>query len=308
VERIEVVKGPASPLFGSNAIFATINIVTRRGVDLDGHAVVSAEGNTDPMGRGVFTYGNMLKNGLDLFVSGHYETGEGQSHMNFSEFGKANDADAQQLTDVFGSARYQDFFFQTWYADRTKEMATGEYGALIGDDTNEVRDSYYVAEARWEKKFDLDKSLMVRGYYEDYKFEGTYLYEDEERTYNEDRTRDQWAGFETQFNWQPVEQHLLTFGAVYEHHWTKLKGHYDNVDGERSFTYPGTSENFSFAGVYVQDEYRIIKPLAITAGVRYDKFTDSGADHFSPRAAVVWNATDETTLKVIYGHPRAQRL
>ncbi|MBM3887514.1 MAG: TonB-dependent receptor [Verrucomicrobia bacterium] len=304
VERIEVVKGPASPLFGSNAIFATINIVTRRGVDLDGHAVVSAEGNTDPTGRGVFTYGNMLKNGLDLFVSGHYETGEGESRMSFSEFGKVQDADSQQLSDVFASARYQDFFFQTWYADRTKEMATGEYGAVIGDDTNEVRDSYYVAEGRWAKKFDVEKSLMVRGYYEDYSFDGTYLYsdsEDTDRSYNKDRTRDRWAGFETQFNWQPVEQHLLTFGAVYEHHWTRLSGYYDNTDGVRSINYPGTSEDFSFAGVYVQDEYRIIKPLAVTAGVRYDKFTDSGADHFSPRVAVVWNATDETTLKVIYG-------
>jgi iron complex outermembrane receptor protein len=301
VERIEVVKGPASPLFGSNAIFATINIVTRRGVDLDGHAVVSAEGSLDPMGRGVFTYGNMLKNGLDLFVSGHYETGEGDRHLNFKEFGKAREADSQQLSDFFASARYQDFFFQAWYADRAKEVPTGQYGATVGDDTNQTMDTYYVAEGRWDRKFDVDKSLMLRAYFQDYIYRGTYLYNDAERCYNEESTEDRWVGFEAQFNWQPVEQHQLTFGAVYEHHWTKLWGYYDNVDGVRSFDYPGTREDFSFAAVYVQDEYRIIKPLAVTLGARYDKFTDSGADHFSPRVAVVWNATDETTLKLIYG-------
>ena len=298
VERIEVVKGPASALFGNSAVFATVNIVTRKGSDLDGHGVVSAEAGSDPFGRGVFTYGNRLKNGLDLFFSGHYEINRGERDIDFGKSGTAHDQDDQQLSDAYLSARYQDFFLQAWYGDRKKDFP----GIPFDLDDGWVRDAWSVVELRWEKPIDDDKRLMMRTYYEDYAYSASLNYPDDPIfKRNFERTDDKWIGYEAQFNWTPIEQHTLTLGAVVEHHWTRLRGHFDTVSDRRSYTYPGTGEDFSYDAVYVQDEWRIMKPLTLTASVRYDAFPDSEQDRFSPRAALVWNATDRTTVKAIYG-------
>lgn len=301
IERIEVVKGPASTLFGSNALFATVNIITRKGADLDGHPVVSAEGGLDAFGRGVFTCGQRWKNGLDLFATGHFEANEGERRIPFGGAGTARGADDQHLADAYLSARYGDFFFQTWYADRQKELPTGQFSTLVGDERNETRDRWYMSELRWQKALDPDKSLMVRGYYEDSLYGATYAYDDPDSTLNHERTRDRWAGFEAQFGWQPVEEHNITFGSVYEYHWTQLRGHYHNAMGLVSSVYPGADESFAYTALYVQDEWRIIKPLTLTAGLRYDFYPDENLTHFSPRAALVWAATRQTTAKLIYG-------
>lgn len=302
IERIEVVKGPASTLFGSNALFATVNIITRKGADLDGHPVVSAEGGLDAFGRGVFSYGTRLKNGLDLFATGHFEANEGEERIPFSGAGAvARHGDDQHLADAYLSARYGDFFFQTWYADRQKEVPTGQYEAILGDERSEARDRWHMSELRWQKSLDENKTLMLRAYYQDYLYGGTYVYDDPDFNVNHEWTRDRWAGFEAQFGWQPLEEHNLTFGTTYEYHWTRLRGHYHDATDQVSFVYPGADENFAYTALYVQDEWRIIKPLTLTAGLRYDFYPDENLTHFSPRAALVWAATDQTTAKLVFG-------
>jgi len=107
IERIEVVKGPGSSLYGSDALFAVINIITRTGKEADG-ATVSAEGGYDWYGRGVFSYGKLFENGLDLFLSGYFQQGTGEQTIDFGSFGTAHNADDQRLGNAYLSARYQD--------------------------------------------------------------------------------------------------------------------------------------------------------------------------------------------------------
>jgi outer membrane receptor protein involved in Fe transport len=54
-------------------------------------------------------------------------------------------------------------------------------------------------------------------------------------------------------------------------------------------------------GIYLQDEWRPMKPLTVNFGVRYDKL-DSFVDQsqWSPRLGAVWQATDTTTLHAGY--------
>lgn len=300
IERIEVVKGPSSSLYGSNALFAIINIVTRKGADVGG-AVVSGEVGSDPSGRGVFSYGKLFDNGLDLFLSGHYEASEGEHSISLGSFGRAEDADAHHLANAYLSARYQDFFLQLWYADRKKEIPTGQYGTILGDDRTTTEDTWYLAELRWQRAFDGDKTLMLRGYYQHYPYRGTYAYDDPDFALNVEDTLDRWIGYEAQFNWRPLEQHQLTLGALYEYHWTRLSGDYRDASGAISFVYPGTRDDFSYWALYAQEEFRILSNLTLTAGVRYDDYPDFGEARFSPRAALVWAATKQTTVKLLYG-------
>jgi iron complex outermembrane receptor protein len=300
VDRIEVVKGPSSALYGSDALFATVNIITRTGKDVNG-ALVSAEGGSSPLGRGVVTYGQQFTNGLDLFFSGHYEDNEGDRFLSFGSFGKAHDADDERLADVYLSAKYQDFSAQLWYADRRKEIPTGQFGTIVGDPRNFTADTYYLAELRWQRALDDDKTLMLRAYFEDYPYHGQYVYDDPEFTLNQEQTLDRWLGYEAQFNWQPFEKHRLTFGGVYEYHWTDLSGCYWDSTGSVSFVYPGTHNDFSYYAFYAQDEIALLPQLKLTAGGRYDAYLYDNVSRLTPRAALVWQATKATTVKLLYG-------
>ena len=300
VDRIEVVKGPSSALYGSDALFATINIITRSGKDLNG-ALVSAEGGSSPLGRGVFSYGQQFTNGLDLFFSGHYEANDGDRALSFGSFGKAHDADDERLADAYFSAKYQGFSMQLWYADRRKEIPTGQFETIVGDARNVTFDTYDLAELRWQHVLSDDKALMLRAYYEDYLYHGQWVYDDPEFTLDREQTQDRWLGYEAQFNWQPFAKHRLTFGAVYEYHWTELSGHYLDSTRSVSFVYPGTDDDFFYYAVYGQDEFSILPELKLTVGGRYDTCSGNNVSRATPRAALVWQAAKATAVKLLYG-------
>jgi iron complex outermembrane receptor protein len=52
--------------------------------------------------------------------------------------------------------------------------------------------------------------------------------------------------------------------------------------------------------VYVQDEWRLARDWALTAGVRNDNFSDFGSTT-NPRVALVWDASYDMTAKLLYG-------
>ena len=51
---------------------------------------------------------------------------------------------------------------------------------------------------------------------------------------------------------------------------------------------------------FVQDEWQITKDWQLTAGVRYDNYSDFG-NTVNPRAALVWNVNEQFTTKLLYG-------
>lgn len=60
----------------------------------------------------------------------------------------------------------------------------------------------------------------------------------------------------------------------------------------------GTSSKTSASqyALFVEDEWRIFEPLALTTGVRMDDHETYG-EHWSPRAYLVYNAADTVTVK-----------
>ncbi|WEF34419.1 TonB-dependent receptor plug domain-containing protein [Pseudoduganella chitinolytica] len=52
--------------------------------------------------------------------------------------------------------------------------------------------------------------------------------------------------------------------------------------------------------VYVQDEWRVARDWSVTAGVRHDRYSDFGGTT-NPRLAVVWDASYDLTAKLLYG-------
>ncbi|MEG9083043.1 TonB-dependent receptor domain-containing protein, partial [Escherichia coli] len=58
----------------------------------------------------------------------------------------------------------------------------------------------------------------------------------------------------------------------------------------------GSATSTSQYALFLEDEWRIFEPLALTTGIRMDDH-DTYGDHWSPRAYLVYNATDTVTVK-----------
>ncbi|MDP1635592.1 MAG: TonB-dependent receptor plug domain-containing protein, partial [Gallionellaceae bacterium] len=84
VERVEIVRGPGSSIYGSNAFFAVVNVITNKGRDLDG-AGISVAAGSHGAAQGRLSYGARNESGVDLLLSVTGAETAGQDHY-FAEF------------------------------------------------------------------------------------------------------------------------------------------------------------------------------------------------------------------------------
>jgi outer membrane receptor protein involved in Fe transport len=102
VEHIEVIRGPGSALYGGNALFAVINVVTFDGATKPGvHALM--ETGSFWRKRAQLSVGHVTDGGLSVFASGSILDVDGQDELFYPEFddpstndGIAEDADGER--------------------------------------------------------------------------------------------------------------------------------------------------------------------------------------------------------------------
>ena len=81
-ERVEIIRGPASSLYGDSAFFAVVNVITKTGASLDGTSIAVEGGNLDTA-RARASVGRRLANGLDFALSGTFERSGGVQRLYF---------------------------------------------------------------------------------------------------------------------------------------------------------------------------------------------------------------------------------
>lgn len=77
-----------------------------------------------------------------------------------------------------------------------------------------------------------------------------------------------------------------------------VNGTLTSVTGTDDIYLPDGSRTIRFFSV--QDEWQLHKSLALTAGLRYDDYSDFGSTT-NPRLALVWAASENLTTKLLYG-------
>src|SRR4029077_20307054 len=88
VDRVEIIRGPGSVLYGNNAFFGVINVITRQGHQLNGAEYSLEYGSFDAF-KSRFTYGKQFTNGLELMLSGTFYDSAGVEKLYYQEFNNA---------------------------------------------------------------------------------------------------------------------------------------------------------------------------------------------------------------------------
>lgn len=305
IDRVEIIKGPSSSLYGTNAFLGVINIITKRGRDIKG-VELSGEASSFNTYRGRLTYGNKFSNGVELSLSGSYSGSEGHRELFYPAFssinnGIAKDNDRDNLYYYSGKLSYSDFTFTGGYQWRKKGVPTASFGTVFNDQRFNTVDERWYLDLTYQHEFFNQVNVKARLYYDSYYYHGFYPYDYSGTgltpfTLNKDVVQAQWAGGELTASRRFFDRHRVTIGTEYRNNFIVNQS---NRDVDPPATYLEDKRHSSFIAGYVQDEWSITDHLALHAGFRHDQYSTFGGTT-NPRAGLIYTWKN-TTVKLLYG-------
>lgn len=302
IDRVEIIRGPSSSLYGTNAFFGVINVITKRGRDLKG-LEVSGEAGTFDSYKSRMSYGNKLNNGLEFLVSGSYLDSAGPRDLFYKEFndpatnnGHAIKNDSENFQNFFGKASYGDFTLQGGYVSRKKKVPTASFGTMFNSGAEGTLDQRGYLDLKYHHEFASDLTLNVRGYYDRYYYRGDYPYDYPPPTLNQDRSLAQQAGTDLSVTKRLFNQHKVILGTEYRN---QFQTNQNNKDDVPPATYLDDRRSSTVWAVYGQEEWAITDRLLLNVGIRHDHYSTFGGTT-NPRAGLIYNWTN-TTAKLLYG-------
>jgi len=168
VDRVEIIKGPGSSLYGTNALFGVVNVITKRGRDLKG-AEVSGEASSFNTYRSRLSYGNKFSNGVEMLVSGSFSDSEGHRELSYPAFastnnGIAKDADRDNLYYYTGKLSYADFTLTGGHQWRKKNVPTAAFGTVFNDNRQHTLDERTYLDLVYQHEFAYQLNVKARLY------------------------------------------------------------------------------------------------------------------------------------------------
>lgn len=316
IERVELIRGPSSSIYGSSAFFSVVNVVTKRpGQFADGEAAFSA-GNLGTY-DGRLSFGRNFRNGVEWLVSGSYHESTGESEIYFPEFdprrstepgaannGVAEDVDGERAAQAFTRVTYRELTISAFINRRRKDIPTASFGTLFNHPAARTVDRRGYIDAKLDHAFGAnDARLLGRVFYDRYRYNGWYPYdyaapgEPLDLFVSPDGANAEWAGTEWQVNLPLSAQHSLIGGFEFRHSFHEDQ-FAETGDPATDLHDHRTTRNL---GVFAQWEAEWRKNLRLTAGVRYDHYFRSFGGTLNPRVGIIYNPTETSALKLLYG-------
>lgn len=302
VERIEFIPGPGGAVYGQNAMFGVVNVITRTGADLDGVELAAAAQHPQRLREGRVSWGRRLDNGVDVVLSASGLRSRGEDR--FFDYGStgisgvAVGLDAERDREFYARIGRGAWALDVVYGDRGKKDPTAAYFVDPLVPVDYYTDSYGLAQLQYQDSFAGD-TLQVSGrlFAGRYRYDATLPY----GTLFSFPAEGDFRGTEWRLLSTAVAGHKLMLGIEAQDNVRTDQSVNDLADPANSFTIAQSGYRI---GIYAQDEWRVGATLTATLGLRVDRNNATGTKT-SPRAALIWQATPATTLKALAG--RAHR-
>ena len=310
IERVEVIRGPSSSLYGSSAFFGTVNVISRRGGSLNG-VETSAEAGSLRSYRTRTAAGYKYKSGFEFFTAASYFESRGVERLYYAEFdapetnhGVAENLDYQRAWHLAGNAAYRGFTLSGVFNKRTRGIPTGSFASQFNDPRARTVDISGHVDLKFEHEFTPGTQLMARVGYHRYDYHGVYPYNAAEAgdpvdvLLNRDDARGDWWGTEVTLSQRISSRLTVTSGLEVRQNFRQRQLNYDAT--EPVTVYVDDDSGNAVRGVYGQADWSVQSNLIVSAGLRYDHYSTFGGST-NPRVGVIYQPWASTTTKVLYG-------
>ena len=303
VERIEYVPGPGAAVYGSNALFGVINVITKTGSAMAGaQGTLSAGGKGERRARA--SYGYHAQDGTDVLLSVKATTRRGGA-LYAAEFdtpdqnhGLAEGLDYQRTRGAFIKAGRGGWGFSAGHVTRVKGVPTGSFGAVYNT-PNHTRDAQSFASVSYNAAPTDTVAVSSRLNWGRADYLGVGSYPDDQGLprVNVDGDHAAWYGLDANATLTGFAGHKLLMGLDLQRNARRDQFNFD-LDPYASLLDDRRADHR--LGAYVEDEMRLTPTVIVNAGLRFDRDSITGS-RFNPRTALIWQATAVDTLKLIYG-------
>jgi iron complex outermembrane receptor protein len=304
IDRIEYIPGAGSSVYGANALLGVVNVITKQGKSFDGLHLTGEVGSLDTY-RGRVTFGKQWENGADVLVNASQYFSHGNDRLFFPEFntkdnnyGIAQDMDIERSKRLFGQFNFKNFSLRTGHVDRYKRNPVAGYEAYFNQKDNFFVDRQTYVDLNYNTQIALGLDMQIRGFYHwyDYYAIGPYPV-DNKPVFNYEAAHANWSGGELKFKGTQFINHKWILGLEFQ---------YDHRQNRNSRDFQPYAfyfdDNYSGwrTGVYVQDEYKVLKNVKVNAGLRLDQHHMLTSLQLNPRLGVIWDITPKLTTKFLY--------
>ena len=293
VERIEIVRGPVSSLYGSDALGGVINIITRK----------SAEPSSQ-LGLSVGSEQRNVDYHLDLGKEGKWawQLDARQSDVIEETYATGN-------TNMFGD---RTFFSLAGTYDLTEEKKIDVFAEIMNE---HLQENYSGGNKEYWDNQRQSYGVTYRGKKADGDYELRMYYnqlEKDDKTYLSSGKLSDFdiAKYKTfvvdgKDSTQIGDNHLLTYGGEYRQN--TYRGTRLGNGGENSFTMTqgsvtktGSEATIDYYAGYIQDEWVVNDRLLVIPSIRYDDSNKFGSN-ISPKIGMTYKMDDTYRLKASYG-------
>jgi iron complex outermembrane receptor protein len=307
IERVEIIRGPASSLYGDSAFFAVVNVITKTGSSLAGSSLTVENGT---LGTRLVrsSTGHQLANGVDVALSATYEHSDGVSRLFFPVFntpmtnnGIAEDLDAEGTKQLYGRFGVHGVTVTTMFGTRRRVVPTASTGTQFNQQVwpEQTTDRHGLLDVDYGRSFG-DTRLTVRASYDRFSYAGVYpfLVESEGTPTMVGETEGLGSRWSVSSGVTRTlrSRHTLRAGVEF----------IDNLHQDQRASFVNAAEpvfdlrnSTTQQALYVQDETRVTRWLIANAGLRYDRYEQF--DRVTPRAAVIVLPSSSQSFKYLYG-------
>lgn len=293
IQRVEFVPGPGASIYGDNAFFGVINVITKKADAMLGKTLTGELGSYQSY-KGSARYGAIFDNGAELVLSATALDSAGRDWRYPQFSGVARDLDGENYQKLFAKFSMQGLTLEAGHMLRVKQNPTAPYDTVFNDPRYKTTDEHTFVSATYDSA--LSKTLDMRLHFNHgaFYYEGRYP---DPGALNVDRTYGRRDTMDVRFTSTAFDSHKIVGGVEFIRDGRLDQVNFDVAPYQLFLNDKHSADKY---GLYLQDEVRLRKDWLLNAGVRYDHYQTFGGT-LNPRLALIYQPTANDNFKMIYG-------